>query len=278
MTSSVLRSIGRTLLVFAVALLPSLAFAQQSFPENVRIGDGKNGAIFNSWSARLENQPVLQVTASVQRVRGGDDTYINARFGEGSTFENGRRVNLSSGNVEEITWNVGGIRPDGRPLVIKAYNGEVIVRTVSVTYQQPAASSGIQPIQPPAPVRAPEAANSTSTEGCDGGRYFRAPTIEVGRVEPKGSLFSGKYELSGSIYGACIVEAGYFEHGQLKERIEFPTMPSYQRRNFSVRVRSGRQGKVQVLAADGSRDEVNVDDTITASEQQQGNQQLKLPF
>ena len=70
----------------------------------------------------------------IQRVRGGSDTFINARFGrESQTFEGGRRVYVTSGDWETATWNVNQA-PNGKELIFNAYNGDVLLRKVKVKY------------------------------------------------------------------------------------------------------------------------------------------------
>ncbi len=97
----------------------------QTFEPNVRIGQ---------WRVDLEEREVKTITVEVQRVRGSNRTFMNARFGrEGQTFEGGRRVYLRHTDWETVTWQVNQ-SPNGRPLIFNAYDGEIMLRKVTVQY------------------------------------------------------------------------------------------------------------------------------------------------
>ncbi|MBP7276402.1 MAG: hypothetical protein KBA51_09395 [Kiritimatiellae bacterium] len=113
--------------VTAVALaIPVVVYAKSAkFDPDVRLGQ---------WKVSLEEQLVKTVTVQVQRVRGSDRTFINARFGrEGTTFENGRRVYLKDTEWTTVVWNVNQ-SPNGKQLIINAYDGEVQLRHVKVQF------------------------------------------------------------------------------------------------------------------------------------------------
>ena len=97
---------------------------------------------------------------------------------------------------------------------------------------------------------------------CRRGR-FRRPRIEIHKVKQSGGFFSGKYRISGSVQGACIEEAGYYESGRLKERFEIPMTDSFKRHEFQIRVKSGKRGEIRVYAADGSEDIIEVDQELS---------------
>lgn len=97
----------------------------QTFEPNARIGQ---------WRVSLQEREVKSITVEVQRVRGNDKTFMNARFGrEGQTFEGGRRVYLRHTNWETVTWQVNQ-SPNGRELIFNAYDGEIMLRKVTVQY------------------------------------------------------------------------------------------------------------------------------------------------
>jgi len=112
----------------AVMAFPLEAAAKkksQTFEPNARLGQ---------WRVTLEEREVETITVEIQRVRGGIDTFINARFGrESQTFEGGRRVYVTSGDWETATWNVNQA-PNGKELIFNAYNGDVLLRKVKVKY------------------------------------------------------------------------------------------------------------------------------------------------
>jgi hypothetical protein len=118
-------------LAMGLALLagPSITEARRSnsatFTPNVRMGQ---------WRTSLEERTVRTLTVEVQRVSGSDRTFINARFGrEGHTFEGGRRVYLRGSDWTTVTWNVNQA-PNGRELILNAYDGQVQLRRVHVQY------------------------------------------------------------------------------------------------------------------------------------------------
>jgi len=77
---------------------------------------------------------VASVTAVVQRIGGGADTFINLRYGrDGHTFDGGKRVFLKDGRTHQVHWNVNE-SPHGRQLVMNAYKGTVRVVSVEIRY------------------------------------------------------------------------------------------------------------------------------------------------
>ncbi len=97
----------------------------QTFEPNARIGQ---------WRVSLQEREVKTITVEVQRVRGNNRTFMNARFGrEGQTFEGGRRVYLRNTDWQTITWQVNQA-PNGRELIFNAYDGTIMLRRVTVRY------------------------------------------------------------------------------------------------------------------------------------------------
>jgi len=111
------------------------AIAAQVFEPNVVISDGKEGRPWAKWSQPIKEHPVKQVIAVLRRESGGDDTFVNLRFGDGGqAFEGGRRVHLKSNKKQKVVWQVHNEEPNGRPLVMNAYHGTVRVLGVSIHY------------------------------------------------------------------------------------------------------------------------------------------------
>lgn len=127
-------------LVFFVSL--PLAAAQvvsglgraDSFLVNQIISDGKNGRTWGQWKQVVREQEVRMVTAVVQRQSGNDDTFVNLRFEGEPTFEGGKRIYLRNDREQSVQWDVSGKVPDGKPLVLNAYNGEVLLKSVHVYF------------------------------------------------------------------------------------------------------------------------------------------------
>lgn len=239
--------------------------------------DGKGGRPFRKWIQQLPNRPVQRVTIVCSLQSGGAGTFVNLRYGEnGNAFEGGKREYVRGGGLSTISWNVGGETPEGRPLVLNAYDGEVYVESVEVSYADGGDS------RPPYIPRDrddyrdddrdydryddyrgdPRGGDPDGERACRGARV-RPPRIEIGRVRASGGLFSGKYKLEGSLYGACIEEAGYFEEGRLKEPIQFPLTDRFNRQEFSFTVRSGRRGEIRAYTSDGREEIIPVDEVIS---------------
>jgi len=111
----------------ALAASPARALARsasQVFAPNVALGQ---------WRQRLEERVVKTVVAEIQRTRGSNKTFINARFHGETTFEGGRRVYLPDTSWMTVTWTVNRA-PNGKELVFNAYDGQVQLRKVTVTY------------------------------------------------------------------------------------------------------------------------------------------------
>lgn len=99
--------------------------SSQTFAPEARMGQ---------WRTALEERVVKSITVEVQRISGDSKTFINARFGrEGTTFEGGRRVYLPNADATTVTWNVNQA-PNGKELIINAYEGQVQLRKVTVQY------------------------------------------------------------------------------------------------------------------------------------------------
>ena len=110
--------------------------AEQQFEPKLDLSDGKDGRPNVRWKQQVQERPIAKVAVQVWRVSGGDDTFINLRYGDkGDTFENGKRVYLKDDKKQRVEFQVNGEAPNGRPLVLIAYNGVVKLRWVGVYYQ-----------------------------------------------------------------------------------------------------------------------------------------------
>lgn len=277
------------LLICCGAWSPVLADDSEFFNVQTVVGDGSDGRIYRKWEQQIHEERVRSVEVTLQRKSGSKDTYVNLRFGDGMTFENGKRVQLGDSSERTVSWNVDGRKPEGKPLVLNAYKGEVEVRSVRVHFMGGDGSrlggSQPRPIPRPKPIRpaddvdysgsgsdshfggqhsGQQSAGSGDDAARDRCRYarYQRPRIEIDEVKDSGGLFSGKYKVRGSISAACVEEAGYYERGKLKERIEFPLDDRFQRQEFEVKVKSGKGGELRVLTSDGSDDRIDIDDAL----------------
>lgn len=124
-TSKLLAATG---LGLALAPIQGLAKVIQRFEPKSIIGDGKDGRVFKKWIQPLRERNIHKVRAILERRSGGDNCYVNLRFGEdGDAVEKGRRVYIRTDKRVTETFIVNQ-RPNGKPLVLNAYNGEVYVR------------------------------------------------------------------------------------------------------------------------------------------------------
>ena len=126
--------IPRALFIAGLCAIPLIAVASvvQEFSPRVEISDGKDGRVFRKWVQPIREFRVHEVRAKLYRKAGGDDCYVNLRFGnDGDTFEGGKRVRLTTDEGVEARWTVNA-SPNGKPLVMNAYNGTVYVRYVTV--------------------------------------------------------------------------------------------------------------------------------------------------
>lgn len=254
-------------LIAGLLLFSSSFVVAANYQPGYDISDGKSGRRFAEWSQAIAERKVESVSIILQKKSGGSDTYVNLRFAGSGTFENGKREYLDSTNLRTIRWNVNQ-NPHGQPLVLKAYNGVVHVKSVRVTFH-----GDKKPLTKPKPISEDDVLpmiDSSRDENAVKSRCRRTrikdPKIKLGRMRKSGGIFSGKYRVDGSIRGNCINEAGYYEDGRLKEKITFPFDDSFRREEFNVRVRSGREGEIRAYTTDGREEVIDVDELIKAQE------------
>jgi hypothetical protein len=270
-------------------LLPSTTMAKQPRMETVTvgvnqtIGDGKDGRPYSKWTFQPENYPIMNIAITARRTSDSKETYLNLRIKGQQTFEGGKREYLRNTNDTVLTWNTGGKATGNKPIELNAYGGEVYISKATITYAKMntlPSNSAFQSntvVQPMLQEQVNNEGNndSVSSEKCSNTR-IRRPRIELGRLKQSGGLFSGKYKINGSIFGACIEEAGYYEEGRRKQEFEVGHSDRAQRTEFSVKVRSGRNGEIRVYTSDGNIERVNVDDEIQRSKSK--NSGGRLPF
>lgn len=274
--------------LFAAYLLSTLSLDVSSalanpvdvFNDNVQISDGKQGRVWNKWSRVVKEQTVVSVVATIKKNSGGNDTFINLRYGKGNTFENGKQVFLGNNQTTTAHWTVQE-KPNGRPLVLNAYKGVVQVISVKIVYaatkpKTRAISIGASSSHGNTNSGRPTAHHPRSTPNnsqtvaiCQRGNY-NSPNIEISKVKSSGRFFSGKYRVSGSIRGSCVEEAGYFENGQLKEKFTFPYSARFKRQEFHIKARSGKGGEIRVYTTNGAESRIEIDQYISQSKTNSG--------
>ncbi len=240
---------------------------------NQSISDGKNGRVWRQWRENVANRRIERVEAVLKRTKGANDTFVNLRFGNGEAFENGKQIFIRDGEKQTVAWQVGAL-PSGQPLVFNAYNGEVQLERVILYYPQPATSVSTSggskkpdSSKPGWHAAVDSVTGDTSAAGrCRRAKRVQAPKIEIGKVEATGGLFSGKYHISGSLFGSCIEEAGYFENAKLKQKIEFPLTDTVKRVEFKVNTKTGKNGEIRIYSTTG-QESIEFVDEIVAREQ-----------
>ncbi len=229
-----------------ILLFTSAVFSQsREFRSGQIIGDGKEGRVFAKWFEDIGNAAIGKVTVKLQKRSGGRDAYVNLRFGDDDTLEGGKREYLDDNSFKTISWDVGGESSRNRPLVLNAYNSEVLIESVKVEF--------IENTPPTGGPLTPSPQNDTGDQLLACRELYRIgyPKIEISKVKPTGNFFSGDQKVSGFIYAQCVQEAGYYEYGDLKEKIDFPLSDRFQRKAFSVKVRQQKNGEIRVYTTDG---------------------------
>ena len=241
-------------------------------PVNQKIGDGSNGRPFAKWVRGIDNRKVEKISFTIQRLQGGKDSYVNLRFEGGDTFGGGKRFSSIS-SVSAKTYEVEvNESPNGKPLIMTAYNGEFNLVDVTIIYNSAKTFLPLteRPRDWPSPRPLPgDSQVSGGTEDPNALAYcrdrdnrIRKPRIEIGEIESRGGLFSSKYKITGEVFGACIEEAGYFEKTRLKDKFEIPLSDRTKRYPFEVRVKSGKRGEIRVYTVDGNEEIIDVDEMI----------------
>lgn len=124
------------LVVGLVAAIPAEAKKdkKEMFEPDLVCGDGKDGRRWGQFNQILPDYNYYEVRVKMRRVSGGDDTFVNLRFGrDGKTLDGGKRVYLRDDKVVEEVWRFDHIRPGNTPLILNAYKGEVeVIRVLAI--------------------------------------------------------------------------------------------------------------------------------------------------
>lgn len=249
-------------LMTTIIFISAAAAEVRNLPAGQTIGDGAKGRLFAKWYGNVGDEAVNTVTIRLRKIKGDKDAFVNLRFNDAPTLDNNKREYILDNATRTFVWRVNGERSAGRQLVLNAYNSEVVVESVTVDVQGRGPSRptlGNRPTVPP-PGGSQNVGNyDAAYQNCRNMYRVGYPRVEIGRLSPSGNMFSGDQRASGSIFAQCVQEAGYFEYGQLKEKINFPMSDRYERMNFSVKVRSNRNGEIRVYTTDGQEAVVSVD-------------------
>jgi hypothetical protein len=89
------------------------------------------------WKQAVKEKPIQRIDCTVRRIAGGEDTFINFRFGDdGTTFPGGKRFYLTDDKQTSLKIPIDGMTPGNKPLVINAYNGTVKILYVTIHYRE----------------------------------------------------------------------------------------------------------------------------------------------
>jgi hypothetical protein len=88
---------------------------------------------------------------------------------------------------------------------------------------------------------------------------IRKPNIEVSRERP-GNNWNDRIKVQGTVEGQCLTEAGYYEDGRKIQSIPLVTSRDFQRFDFDIKARGGRDPEIRVYNVHGDRDIHYVDE------------------
>lgn len=126
------------LLAAAVVLFSSVpSFAQgkdgaKLIRVNQAVSDSKFGA-WSEWQYTPEDFPIKRIEVTLKREKGGQDTFVNLGFKGGQNFEP-MRAYIKSDGPTTISFEARGEKAGGRTLVMKAYNGRLLLSDVKFFY------------------------------------------------------------------------------------------------------------------------------------------------
>ncbi len=122
--------------LFCLAAAPAFAKEHKhEFKPNTNFGDGKGGRVFKQFNEKVEERHISRIAMTVSRRSGGEDTFLNVRFGrEGATLDGSKREYLKNDKRTILEWKVNQ-KPGGKPVIVNAYNGEVFVENVVIFYE-----------------------------------------------------------------------------------------------------------------------------------------------
>jgi len=125
------------ILTFALPLTTSFAMAQEGatydrYEVKKNLSDGQHGN-WREWRAHVQERAVKTVTASLQLQSGTEETYVSLGF-EGERWFEPVKMSVGDESLRDVSWDAGGVLPNGRQLLMKGYNGAVKVHEIIVRY------------------------------------------------------------------------------------------------------------------------------------------------
>ena len=214
-----------------------------SFVVNSIVSDGKDGRVWRQWRQTVRETPIYVVEAEVSGI-GQEETAALLKLRVGSNWQEEQEVLLNDSKVEKIMFKLNAVSPRGQPLVLSASRGEVMVKTITVEFA---------PVHEPS-VPKPAVEKDDSDESCE-----LDPQITVTRVKPVSGDASARI-IAGRMAGSCVETAGYFENGQLQEKIPFPPGKKLQRQKFEVRVHTQKNGEIRIQTTGGREASLFIDE------------------
>jgi hypothetical protein len=107
----------------------------------------------------------------------------------------------------------------------------------------------------------PQGRSSAASAGCQRvTRYeITPPRITTYQIQPvSGRSSSQVYQITGTIEGACIAQAGLFEYNILKQSIPIITTRDFRQFHFQVIVQSDRRPEIRAYTVTGDQDTLRV--------------------
>jgi len=130
----------------------------------------------------------------------------------------------------------------------------------SVTPDKPWAPPAREPSPAVSINRPPATSDERELAACrDRRNYVARPRVDVYSADRTGNMLRSKVRVKGTIEGACLIEAGYFEEGRKREEISIRTTREFRRYEFEVVADSSRRPEIRVYNVHGDREIIPLD-------------------
>lgn len=209
-------------------------------------------------SPRLPN--IAKIDIVIQNLSNKRESVIYLSFGEPKLGEQLNTYTVTGVKPSTIIWNVDSIATGNKPFTIKIIEGSVKIISVNIAYKTDITKNQ-SPLISPVPNESSQRTTRKKTL-CKLATPYIIPRISIKKVAPIINSKKPYYNISGSIAGNCISEAGYFEGNELIQKITIEFTDISQVTQFNVNASINKKGEIIVRTSTEQESKLNTDELI----------------